>query len=149
MPQRVKCLSTMRETRIQSLVRGDLLEKEMAPHSSILAWKIPWMEEPGRLQSIGSQWVRHNWMTSLSFLANNRLVQRKLMAERLWFVRESVACATTVSKILGIILLCIQHLLPQQGVFVPKTSGTFQGKECLTLLKAFSFYYKYTYCVFE
>ena len=45
----------MRETRVQSLGREDLLEKEMAAHSSTLAWKIPWMEEPGRLKSMGSQ----------------------------------------------------------------------------------------------
>ena len=56
----------MRETRVQSLGQKDLLEKEMAPHSSILAWKIPWMEEPGRLQAMGSQRVRHDWATSLS-----------------------------------------------------------------------------------
>ena len=47
----VKYLPTMRETRVQSLGRKDLLEKEMASHSSILAWKIPWTEEPGRLHS--------------------------------------------------------------------------------------------------
>jgi len=45
-----------------------LLEKSMAPHSSTLAWKIPWMEEPGRLQSIGSLRVRHDWATSLSHI---------------------------------------------------------------------------------
>ena len=50
---------TTRETRVQSL-GWDLLEKETATHSSILAWKIPWMEEPGRLQSMGSQRVRHD-----------------------------------------------------------------------------------------
>ena len=55
--QMVKCLPTMRETRVQSLGREDLLEQEMAPHSSILAWKIPWTEEPGRLQSMGLQRV--------------------------------------------------------------------------------------------
>ena len=59
MAQTVKHLPTMRETRVQSL-GGDLLEKEMATHSSILAWKIPWIEEPGRLQSMGSQRVGHN-----------------------------------------------------------------------------------------
>ena len=53
----IKCLPTMRETRVQSLGREDLLEKEMATHSSVLAWKIPWMKEPGRLQSMGSQRV--------------------------------------------------------------------------------------------
>ena len=56
----VKRLPTMRETWVQSLGREDPLEKAMAPHSSTLAWKIPWMEEPGRLQSMGSQRVRHN-----------------------------------------------------------------------------------------
>ena len=53
----VKCLPTMRETRVQSLGQEDLPEKEMATHSSILAWKIPWMEEPARLQFMGSQRV--------------------------------------------------------------------------------------------
>ena len=51
----VKYLPTMRETWVQSLGREDLMEKEMATHSSILAWKIPWMEEPGKLQSMQSQ----------------------------------------------------------------------------------------------
>ena len=59
-PQMVKRLPTIRETWVQSLGQEDLLEKEMATHSSILAWKIPWMEEPGGLQSMGSQRVRHN-----------------------------------------------------------------------------------------
>ena len=60
MAQTVKRLPTMQETRVQSLGQEDLLEKEMATHSSILAWKIPWAEEPGRLQSMGSQRVRYN-----------------------------------------------------------------------------------------
>ena len=58
--QMVKRLPTMREMRVQSLDREDLLEKEMATHSSILAWKTPWMEEPGGLQSTGSQRVGHD-----------------------------------------------------------------------------------------
>ena len=58
--QMVKCLSTMRETRVQSLDWKDSLEKEMAFHCSTLAWKIPWTEEPGRLQSKGSQRVGHD-----------------------------------------------------------------------------------------
>ena len=53
----VKHLPTMRETRFLSLGWEDPLEKEMATHSSTLAWKIPWTEEPGRLQSMGSQRV--------------------------------------------------------------------------------------------
>ena len=64
--QTVKCLPTMQETWVQSLSREDLLEKEMATHSIILGWKIPWMEEPGRLQSMGSQRVGHDWANSLS-----------------------------------------------------------------------------------
>ena len=58
--QTVKRLPIMWETWVQSLGREDLLEKEMATHSSILAWKIPWMEEPGKLQFMGSQRVGHN-----------------------------------------------------------------------------------------
>ena len=53
--QMVKCLSTLRETWVQSLVSEDPLEKEMAVHSSTIAWKIPWKEEPGRLQSMGAE----------------------------------------------------------------------------------------------
>ena len=56
----VKCLPTMQETQVRSLGRGDPLEKEMATHSSTLAWKSPWTEECGGLQSMGLQRVRHN-----------------------------------------------------------------------------------------
>ena len=58
--QTVKCLHTMQETWVRSLGLEDLLEKEMATHFSILAWKIPWTEEPGRLQYIGLQRVGHD-----------------------------------------------------------------------------------------
>ena len=58
--QMAKHLPAMRETWVLFLGREDPLEKEMAIHSSTLAWKIPWMEEPDRLQSMGSQRVRHN-----------------------------------------------------------------------------------------
>ena len=58
--QMVKNLPEMQETCIPSLVWEDPLEKEMATHSSILAWRIPWKEESGRLQSMGSQRVRHH-----------------------------------------------------------------------------------------
>ena len=56
----VKIMSAMKETWVRSPGREDPLEKGMATHSSILAYKIPWTEEPGRLQSMGSQRVRHN-----------------------------------------------------------------------------------------
>ena len=58
--QMVKHLPAMQETWVQSLGQEDPLEKEMATHSSILAWRIPWTGEPGRLQSMGSQRVGHN-----------------------------------------------------------------------------------------
>ena len=60
MAQTVKRLSTMPEIWVQSLGREDPLEKEMAIHSSTIAWKIPWTEEPCRLQSTGSQRVGHD-----------------------------------------------------------------------------------------
>ena len=58
--QRLKRLPAMQETWVQSLGQEDPLEKEMATHSGILAWRIPWTEEPGGLQSTGSQRVGHN-----------------------------------------------------------------------------------------
>ena len=58
--QRLKRLPEMRETWVRSLVWEDPLEKEMATHSNILAWRIPWTEEPGRLQSTGLPRVGHN-----------------------------------------------------------------------------------------
>ena len=58
--QMVKHLPAMRETWVPSLGQEDPLEKEMAPHSSTQAWKIQWTEEPGRLQSMGSQRVGHD-----------------------------------------------------------------------------------------
>ena len=60
MAQRLKRLPATRETWVRSLGQEDSLEKEMATHSCILAWRIPWTEEPGGLQSMGSQRVGHN-----------------------------------------------------------------------------------------
>ena len=56
----VKRLSTMKEIQVRSLGQEDPLEKEMATHSSTIAWKMPWLEEPDRLQSMGSQRVGHD-----------------------------------------------------------------------------------------
>ena len=58
--KRLKRLPPMRETQVRSLGQEDPLEKAMAPHSSILAWRTPWTEKPGRLQSTGSQRVGHD-----------------------------------------------------------------------------------------
>ena len=66
--RRKKHLPTMQETQVQSLGWEDPLEKEMTTHSSTLAWKITWTEGPGRLQSMGSQRVGHDWVASLYLL---------------------------------------------------------------------------------
>ena len=77
--QMVMSLPAVRETWVGSLGWEDPLEKEMATHSSILAWEIPRMEEPGRLQSMGSQRIGHDWATSLFFL----------MADSCWGLTEN------------------------------------------------------------
>ena len=64
--QKIKNLSAIKETWVWSLGQEDPLEKEMAIHSSILSWEIPWIEEPVGLQSMGSQKVRHDWVTFTS-----------------------------------------------------------------------------------
>ena len=76
--QSVKCLPTMQETRVRSLGWEDPLEKEMATHSSLLAWKIPWMEKPGRLQSMGvaKSWTRLSDFT-LSFIIEGEVYHEK------------------------------------------------------------------------
>ena len=73
MAQMVKRLPAMRETGVWSLGWEDPLEKEMATHSRTLAWKIPWTEEPGSLQSMGSQRVRHDWASSAAATAAKSL----------------------------------------------------------------------------
>ena len=75
----------MRETWVQSLSQEDPLEKEMATHSSTLAWKTPWIEEPGRLQSMGPQKVGHDWGTSLSRSPGNTNNSEKLSASKSYF----------------------------------------------------------------
>ena len=79
--QTVKRLSTMQETRVWSLGWEDPLAKEMAIHSKTIAWKIPWTDEPGRLQAMGSsQRVGHNWATSLSLSISIPTNQLKVWA---------------------------------------------------------------------
>ena len=68
--QTVKRLPAVQETQVQSLGWEDPLEKELAIHSSTLAWKIPWTEEPSRLQSMGSQRVGHDGVTSFHFTSH-------------------------------------------------------------------------------
>ena len=78
MAQMVKHLPAMRETRVQSLVGEDLLEKEMATHSSILSWRIPRMEEHGRLQSMGSQRVGHDSELHFTFKEHPGLISFRM-----------------------------------------------------------------------
>ena len=78
--QRLKRLPAMQETWVRSLGWEDPLEKEMATHPSILAWRIPWTEEPGGLQSTGSQRVGHNWATSLTLLLSNKTISSRSWA---------------------------------------------------------------------
>ena len=75
----------MRETWVWSLGREDPLEKEMAIHSSTNAWKIPCTEEPGRLQSMGSQRVRHDWATSLSLFPPKLLLKQTIVKKVRFF----------------------------------------------------------------
>ena len=81
MAQKVKRLSTMRETWVLALGQKDPLEKEMAPHSSTIAWKIPWTEEPGKLQSRGSQRVGCKAFHCLSLASSS--ASDSLLAQRL------------------------------------------------------------------
>ena len=86
--QTVKRLPAMQETRFRFLGWEDPLEKKMAIHSSTLAWKIPWTEEPDRLQSTGSQRVRHNWATSLHFFILKDVKTWRVLSEDTECLRE-------------------------------------------------------------
>ena len=79
--QLVKSLTAMQEVWVQSLDGEDGLEKEMETHSSILSWRIPWTEEPGRLQSMGSQELdTTEWISAQDALLYNDLIQLLLQA---------------------------------------------------------------------
>ena len=96
--QRVKCLPTMRETWVRSLGQKDPLEKEMATHSSTLAWKIPWTEEPGRLQSMGVARAGHNVMTKPPL---TKWEQAKAIYSELDTVRKSVTITCVWLRLKG------------------------------------------------
>ena len=87
--QMVKNPPAIQETWIQSLGWEDPLEEGMATHSSILAWRIPWTEEPGGLQSMGLQRVGHDWMTKHS---THRVLARKCTKKKRDPIRESLLC---------------------------------------------------------
>ena len=89
----------MQETQVWSLGREDPLEKEMATNSSSLAWRIPWREEPGRLQSMGSQRVRHDWATSLTHSLTGNVCYVLSHFSRVWlFITPwAVTCQAPLS----------------------------------------------------
>src|SRR5574337_1010982 len=91
----------MRESRVQSLGWEDLLEKEMETHSSILAWKIPWMEEPGRPQSMGYLRVGHDRATSLSLFTFIHW-RRKWQPTPVFLPGESQGWGSLVAAVYGV-----------------------------------------------
>ena len=102
--QRLKRLPPMWETQVQSLDWEDPLEKEMATYSSILAWRIPWIEEPGRLQSTGSQRVGHDWGTSLSLSQRTLYLVQVFMDQK---AKEVCFCVYTDPYIYVYIYVCM------------------------------------------
>ena len=114
----------MQETWVQSLGREDPLEKEMATHSSILAQRIPWMEEPGGLQSMGSQRVGHDWVTSHTHKAKDMfpnlasvqptdvLLARKFLVTTIKVRQRTVLCLGGVP---GSFLIVLWPHLPHTG----------------------------------
>ena len=122
--QRLKCLPAMQETRVQSLSWEDPLEKEMATHSSIFARRIPWREEPGRLQSTGLQRVGHDWATSVSFFHVRKEVEVTewawLNGVRRWGLGEII---TLVWKCWGETGDVLERVLKSQGLLLLRKVG--------------------------
>ena len=81
----------MQETRVSSLGREDPLEMEMATHSSILAWRIPWTDEPGGLQAVGSWRVGHDWATSLYIKHQRHAIKQRI--DKLNFFENKIFCS--------------------------------------------------------
>ena len=107
--QVVKSLPAMQETWVRSVDWEDPLEKGMATHSSILAWRIPWTEEPGGLQSMGSQRAGHNWVT------NTHMNHREILLKcgfwfKTWFLSGAWGSAfLTISQVM--LMLTTEHTL--------------------------------------
>ena len=113
----VKNPSVMWETWVRSQGWEDPLEKRRATHSSILAWRIPWTEEPGRLQSMGSQRVGHNWVT-FTFTFSYYLV-RTPSARVAWVVVVGFVCAQVISLSLHFILNFSHILVNYAFIYIP------------------------------
>ena len=142
MAQTVKRPPAMWETQVRFLGREDPLEKEMAIHSSTLAWKISWMEKPGRLQSMGSQRVGHDWATSLSLMDLTVSVKHILMhkfsymsLKHLGYINVSEAFKQNY-KIMSSESMCQSVLLP--GMY----KSAYCHHSCFN-------YYRFLYCQFN
>ena len=131
----------MQETQIQPLGWADPLEKGMAAHSSILAWRIPWTEEPGGLQSMGLQGVGHDWATNSLYDLKFDPWMRGLAYDQIWLA----ACFCFVNKVLLAYTKAFIYVLSmpafmlqwQSWVVVTKTAwpakpktSYFRGKDC-------------------
>ena len=128
----VKRLPAMQETWGRSLGWEDSLEKEMVTHSSTLAWKIPWMEEPGGLQSMWSQRVRHDWAASLSLF--KLVVPKKAEARRSW---QIISLTLTICKTEIIDSLSHPPLLNSLGLIVLLPTGNSPSKLNLSACSQF------------
>ena len=109
MAQLVKNLSAMQETWVGSLDREDPLEKEMAAHSSSLAWRIPWTEELGRLSSMGSKRIRHDCVTNFRFFISSVYSQSPSpnSSHHIPFPLLVFICLFSISMSLFLFFLCV------------------------------------------
>ena len=102
--QTVKSLPVMQETQVWFLGWKDPLEKEMATHFSILAWRIPWTEELGELQSMGSQRVRHDWANNTHTHTHTILpTERKAVSSTYWFMKLKFCFHRNLSLFLNLL----------------------------------------------
>ena len=125
--QRIKHLPAMQETWVRPLVWEDPLEKEMATHSSIPAWRIPWTEEPGGLQSAGSQRVGHDWATSHTHKELTNIVKLLLIQFHIVWIL-SVFSQCRVSESLFMHTMHWRRKWRPTPVFLP---GESQGRRSL------------------
>ena len=133
--QMVKNLPATQETQVRSLGQEDTLEKGMAPHSSILAWRIPWMEEPGGLQSMGSQRVGHSWVTNTFTFSCPYLMSQNQMCLSLWTQTIQLGQHYSKTLLLGWIFSsgCSGPLPARQT----KRRGQYKGREVRRLMAVF------------
>ena len=124
MAQRVKPLPAMQDTQVRSLVWEDPLEKEMETHSSTLAWKIPWAEKPGGLQSMGSQRVGHDWATSLTSLLCYQRNRKEagLGRGKNWTLLILSSAGMTLSFLWAGICCCECELTSEGGTTLSRTA---------------------------